>query len=75
MPDIRATTDDIWVKSSYSNAGQNCIEIANVMVQPPQVGVRDSKDVQSPGLLVPATSWTSFVRNVQSGRLGRGPVG
>ncbi|MCX4470991.1 hypothetical protein C5N14_15865 [Micromonospora sp. MW-13] len=47
-----------WKKSTRSNAGGDCVEVAT----PPQaVMVRDSKDRQGPVLSFSPTAWTSFV--------------
>ncbi|MFJ2217667.1 DUF397 domain-containing protein [Streptomyces sp. NPDC101062] len=48
-----------WRKSSYSDgAGNNCIEIADLN---DQVGIRDSKNVTGPALMVPVSAWNNFV--------------
>ncbi|MEV5510741.1 DUF397 domain-containing protein [Streptomyces orinoci] len=58
-----------WYKSSHSNNGGNCIEIAtNLAVAIGTVPVRDSKAPQGPELTFPVSSWTSFVTGVK----GRG---
>lgn len=71
-----------WRKSSYSNANDDCIEVAlgwvkssysndgdncvEVALDSLCVGVRDSKDVRGGELYVPAASW-----GVLTQRLGR----
>ncbi|MFD9715671.1 DUF397 domain-containing protein [Streptomyces sp. NPDC059076] len=51
--------ESAWRKSSYSDGtGNCCVEIAHLTGQ---VGIRDSKDQQGPALLVPATTWNTFV--------------
>ncbi|RYJ28812.1 hypothetical protein CU044_2573 [Streptomyces sp. L-9-10] len=51
-----------WRKSSYSDgAGNNCVEIADLDAE---VGIRDSKNMTGPALVVPATAWASFVTSV-----------
>jgi hypothetical protein len=58
----------IWRKSSHSNTkGGHCIEIAEGF--PGIVPVRDSKNPDEPGLIFPASPWTSFVRAVKHGEL------
>ncbi|MFE7384535.1 DUF397 domain-containing protein [Streptomyces zhihengii] len=48
-----------WFTSSYSSgAGGECVEVAEC---PGSVHVRDSKDTNSPGLVVGASAWTAFV--------------
>ncbi|MEU5404012.1 DUF397 domain-containing protein [Streptomyces sp. NPDC005963] len=48
-----------WKKSSHSDSqGGACVEIASLTNQ---VGIRDSKNKQGPALLVPTTTWNTFV--------------
>lgn len=57
-----------WVKSSYSQQGGDCVEIA-----PDFAGlapVRDSKDPEGPALVFSASAWGSFVAAVRSGEFG-----
>jgi hypothetical protein len=49
-----------WRKSSYSSNAANCVEIARLS----QVLVRDSKNVDGPVLIFPATSLEAFTRSV-----------
>ncbi|NJP42713.1 DUF397 domain-containing protein [Actinacidiphila epipremni] len=61
------TNDDSprWFKSSYSNNGGNCVEVAvNVTGTVP---VRDSKDPAGPSLSFTADAWASFVTAVRHG--------
>lgn len=61
-----------WVKSTYSSGAEgNCLEFADLMVvvQAPEVGVRDSKDKAGPALVFPRSSWTAFVASVSEGTL------
>ncbi|MFJ8434659.1 DUF397 domain-containing protein [Kitasatospora sp. NPDC094019] len=57
-----------WRKSSHSNGGGGCIEVADgyIGVMP----VRDSKDPQGPSLLFPSDAWRSFVTAVRAGEFG-----
>ncbi|MER7765829.1 DUF397 domain-containing protein [Kitasatospora sp. NPDC096140] len=57
-----------WIKSSYSNNGGDCVEVAADF--PGLTPVRDSKDPQGPALLFPAEAWVSFVAAVRSGEFG-----
>ncbi|MFI8460495.1 DUF397 domain-containing protein [Kitasatospora sp. NPDC085464] len=57
-----------WVKSSYSNNGGDCVEVAADF--PGLVPVRDSKDPQGPALVFPAEAWASFVAAVRGGEFG-----
>ncbi|GGM17859.1 MULTISPECIES: DUF397 domain-containing protein [Micromonospora] len=53
-----------WKKSTRSNAGGDCVEVAT----PPQlVLVRDSKDQQGPVLSFTSGQWTGFVRGIKVG--------
>lgn len=55
-----------WFKSSYSNNGGNCVEIAHNLV--PALGivpVRDSKIPAGPSLAVSAAAFTAFVDAVK----------
>ncbi|MEU6015331.1 DUF397 domain-containing protein [Streptomyces sp. NPDC047515] len=60
-----------WFKSSYSNNGGNCVEVAANLVAPRGVvPVRDSKNVGGPVLNVPAAAFASFVAGVKAGEFG-----
>ncbi|MFG2908522.1 DUF397 domain-containing protein [Kitasatospora sp. NPDC048286] len=57
-----------WAKSSYSNNGGDCVEVAPDF--PGLIPVRDSKDPEGPTLAFPADAWSSFVAAVCSGEFG-----
>ncbi|MFF4381031.1 DUF397 domain-containing protein [Kitasatospora sp. NPDC001547] len=57
-----------WFKSSYSQQGGNCVEVAPGF--PGLMPVRDSKDPLGPALVFPAEAWASFVAAVRSGEFG-----
>ncbi|MFD5190124.1 DUF397 domain-containing protein [Streptomyces sp. NPDC058357] len=60
-----------WFKSSYSDNGGNCVEVAANLVAPRGVvPVRDSKNPGGPVLTVPAASFASFVAGVKAGEFG-----
>ncbi|MFF4606851.1 DUF397 domain-containing protein [Streptomyces sp. NPDC001339] len=60
------TTDSTrWFKSSYSDNGGDCIEVATNV--PGVVPVRDSKNPNGPALAFPASSWSAFVASVKGG--------
>jgi hypothetical protein len=65
-------TDAVWHKSSRSNGGGQCVEIA---VHADLVAVRDSKDPDGAMLIFPARTWQSFlgwiVDNDELTNLGR----
>ncbi|WP_458086289.1 DUF397 domain-containing protein [Streptomyces malaysiensis] len=57
-----------WFKSSYSNNGGACIEVAaNLVASRGVVPVRDSKDPHGPALMFDPTAWSSFVSAVRHG--------
>ncbi|MEU1212946.1 DUF397 domain-containing protein [Streptomyces sp. NPDC005790] len=57
-----------WFKSSYSNNGGDCIEVAANLITPRGiVPVRDSKDPSGPVLHFSACAFASFVAEVKAG--------
>ncbi|MEU8875719.1 DUF397 domain-containing protein [Streptomyces javensis] len=57
-----------WFKSSYSDNGGACIEVAaNLVASRGVVPVRDSKDPHGPALMFEPTAWSSFVSAVRRG--------
>ncbi|MER6143171.1 DUF397 domain-containing protein [Streptomyces sparsogenes] len=63
------TTDSPrWFKSSYSNNGGNCVEVAaNLVASRGIVPVRDSKEPHGPALVFESSAWSSFVAAVKGG--------
>lgn len=60
-----------WFKSSYSNNGGDCVEIAtNLAPSRGVVAVRDSKDPIGPELSFPADSFGAFIAGVKAGHFG-----
>ncbi|WP_411147049.1 DUF397 domain-containing protein [Streptomyces sp. x-80] len=60
-----------WFKSSYSNNGGDCVELAtNLVVSRGVVPVRDSKDPSGPVLDFPTGAFASFVASVKAGEFG-----
>ncbi|WP_031071233.1 DUF397 domain-containing protein [Streptomyces sp. NRRL WC-3742] len=57
-----------WFKSSYSNNGGTCVEVAANF--PGLAPVRDSKDPEGPALVFAADAWKSFVTAVRLGEFG-----
>ena len=49
-----------WHKSSYSNNGGACVEVATNL--PRLVAIRDSKDPSGASLVFDASSWQAFIR-------------
>ncbi|MBB5823887.1 DUF397 domain-containing protein [Micromonospora carbonacea] len=57
-------TEVKWKKSSRSNAGGDCVEVAT----PSQaVMVRDSKDQQGPVLHFAPAPWATFLKTIKAG--------
>ncbi|WP_103510173.1 DUF397 domain-containing protein [Streptomyces sp. SM13] len=57
-----------WFKSSYSNNGGACIEVAaNLAAAHGIVPVRDSKVGDGPVVAVPVTAFATFVAGVRGG--------
>ncbi|GGZ13882.1 DUF397 domain-containing protein [Streptomyces nitrosporeus] len=60
-----------WHKSSYSNNGGSCVEVAANLIGPHgTVPVRDSKDQGGPVLTFPAVAFSSFVAGLRAGEFG-----
>ncbi|MFJ6199307.1 DUF397 domain-containing protein [Micromonospora sp. NPDC092111] len=60
MPDL---TDAIWRKSTRSNNGGDCVEVADNL--PAVVGLRDSKDPTGPTLTFAPNAWAIFVQGIK----------
>ena len=58
-----------WIKSSFSFANGNCVEVAPL----PGGGaaVRDSKDPASPVLAFTAAEWEAFLGGVKAGEFDK----
>jgi len=54
-------------KSSYSNSGDACVEVATNL--PGLVAVRDSKDPSGPALTFSPTAWNDFLMGIRSGEI------
>ncbi|MEV7770170.1 DUF397 domain-containing protein [Kitasatospora sp. NPDC086791] len=65
---IQATKPATWLKSSYSNGGGQCIEVAPGI--PGILPVRDSKDPHGPQLTFDTQAWQSFITGVKAGEFG-----
>jgi hypothetical protein len=60
-----------WFKSSYSNNGGTCVEVAaNLAATRGVIPVRDSNDPSGPVLAFPTDSFTSFVNSIKAGEFG-----
>ena len=58
-------SDVRWSKSSWSGAGNNCIEVADL--DGGARAVRDSKNPDGGHLMFSAASWAAFTAGVKSG--------
>lgn len=60
-----------WFKSSYSENGGQCVEVAtNLAVAQGIVAMRDSKDPAGPALAFPADAFAAFITGVRDGEFG-----
>ncbi|EFL01947.1 DUF397 domain-containing protein [Streptomyces sp. NPDC001255] len=58
----------VWIKSSYSNNGGDCVEVAtNLAPAHGIVPVRDSKNPGGPSLALHTSAFTGFVSGVKRG--------
>lgn len=56
-----------WFKSSHSDNGGNCVEVAAPAGRLNTVPVRDSKDPDGPALTFSLAAWAAFVSGVRNG--------
>lgn len=61
-------TNARWFKSSHSQGGSDCVEIAFL---DGGVGVRDSKNPTGPALVFAPGEWDAFTAGVNSGEFER----
>ncbi|MQS09605.1 DUF397 domain-containing protein [Streptomyces alkaliphilus] len=65
------TESACWFKSSHSNNGGACVEVAaNLAGSFGVVPVRDSKNPTGPVLNVPTVAFAGFVAGVKAGEMG-----
>lgn len=66
------TTESLrWFKSSYSDHGGQCVEVATSAAGSCRViAIRDSKNTEGPALAFPADSFGAFVAGVKAGEFG-----
>ena len=70
MSDPIDLTGATWFKSSHSQSGGQCIEVAGGFAG--SVPVRDSKDPEGPALVFPAGAFAAFVGAVKAGEFAEG---
>ncbi|MGO4420153.1 DUF397 domain-containing protein [Streptomyces sp. MCAF7] len=61
-------TNAAWIKSEYSNGGDNCLEVAFIGGV---VAIRDSNDADDPSIrptIVSEKDYRLFIRSVQEGQ-------
>ncbi|MEV0038408.1 DUF397 domain-containing protein [Streptomyces sp. NPDC050804] len=64
-----------WIKSSYSENGGACVEVAANLAAPRGVvPVRDSKNPNGPVLDITANAFTSFIEAAKVGEFTRTPA-
>lgn len=64
-----ADSGSYWVKSSFSFANGNCVEVADLPGG--RIGVRHSKDVTGPVLRFTPDEWHAFLGGVRNGEFDR----
>jgi Domain of unknown function (DUF397) len=64
-----AHSDSCWVKSSFSYANGDCVEVAGL--PDGRIGVRDSKDTSGPVLRFTPAEWLAFIGGVRNGEFDR----
>ncbi|MBY8884038.1 DUF397 domain-containing protein [Streptomyces sp. PTM05] len=55
-----------WFKSSHSDNGGNCVEVADTQ---DHVLIRDSKNPHGPALAFPTSAFAAFVNDIKTGEL------
>lgn len=58
-----------WFKSSYSQAGGDCVETA--FLDDGAVAVRDSKNPTGPALIFTPSEWDAFLAGARGGEFDR----
>ena len=63
---VDTLTSATWRKSSRSNNGGNCVEVADNLSS--VVGVRDSKNPDGPALVLTRDRWHTFLGRIKEGQ-------
>ncbi|WP_245671641.1 DUF397 domain-containing protein [Nocardia amamiensis] len=58
-----------WFKSSYSETGGQCVEVA--WLPRGEIGVRDSKNLIGPALVFTPGEWDAFTAGMNDGEFDR----
>ena len=61
----QAHSDSTWIKSSFSYANGDCVEVASL--PDGGIGVRDSKDTAGPVLQFTHSEWQAFIGGARNG--------
>jgi hypothetical protein len=64
-------SSDVWIKSSLSAYGQDCVEVTGLGSD--RVRVRDSKNPRGGILNFTISEWDAFVGGVRNGEFDRKP--
>lgn len=71
MPLASELTGAAWFKSSFSDGGEQCIEVADLrQTVHSAVAVRDSKVPRGDALLLGPTAFSMFIESARAGRQG-----
>ncbi|MVU78155.1 DUF397 domain-containing protein [Nocardia sp. ET3-3] len=60
-------SDANWFKSSYSESGGNCVEVA--FLGDGSVAIRDSKTPTAPALIFTSAEWATFTTAITTNTL------
>lgn len=58
-------TAPIWIRSSFSYANGNCVEVAGLSTD--RIQVRDSKNPEGPMLQFTPAEWDAFLGDIRAG--------
>jgi len=61
----RPGSEPSWIRSSFSFANGNCVEVASLPDR--EIGIRDSKDREGTVLRFTPDEWRAFLGGVRSG--------